>query len=228
MIDQYRLIAGVPEVLRPYSNWASYDLAQQLHELVKDNQDELKSRNLLEIVSNYSDGDITKIVDQVQTEQQHLGHFAVVNVHGKIVGGAEIRSDLTLKKAKPVLLPRGHSKTSYPFADSNIKAWVDKREGPQLLIDAYKDLIFRSGSWWRRYDSQKSWTIEPVTSESYVHSALVASGLIKIITGQFDDGRKMNSYPTKSVLYAMIYNDRLSDRGKLAELKKGTKGWSDT
>ncbi len=214
MIDIYREIANVPEVLYPYSDFNAQSLVSRLHELVINNRQELLKRNL--------SGEVQELDSYNEAKQPTKECFVVINKKGDIVGSAYMQTELLLQRYRFSKLPFKTFRVAYPYANPHIKAWIDKNEDPQLLVDSYKDLLFRSGSLWKRYDSKKAWTTEPITSPKQIHQVLALSGLSKIMTAKFNDNQNNKK---KSVLYAMIYNDFLSRRSKQKELIQNTKGW---
>ncbi len=222
-----RDLARVPEILVPYTEFEAGDLAAQLHGAVRGNMVELGDRNLVGVMLRYG-YDLERAEAKVrkgQNEHDEIGHFAVVDFMGDVVGAASIYPGLPLRKLRLPLPPAaavGPLAVEYPYADPNVHAWT---VGPErdLLADAYKDLVFRSMGTFKRADAKKPWTIEPVASPKHVHESIVLGGLEAVATRRYDDGESRRRVPPRSVLYAHLYGEWTSAGGKESELRKNKK-----
>ena len=228
MIDPSREHFDIPHVLVPYTEFGAGDLAAQINGLVVVNAELLTTRGLRGVLDRYSDRDMAEQkIRKGQSEQNTIGHFAIVNAAGDVRGSAAIYPDLKLKKQVlplPPVVARGPLSVTYKQAQPNIHAWTDKKE-PDLLFDAYRELAYRATGYWRRINMSKAWTVEPARSPVYVHEAILESGLDKIAKGRFDDGESRRHVPPQAILYARLYSAWMSKHGRLKELRSGAKSF---
>ena len=182
--------------------------AGELQEIVTQNTHELRQRNLGGVVVRYGADanreDIAKLIANSQNHS-HIDHLVVIE-NGALSGTASLYRYLELLK-QPLPLPPGMfvgplAKTTqdYPFADTEIKAWVASSD-KEVLSEAYQKALFE----WRfislgdtsiEHDGLLleevtgvpiAWTTEPTKSDPEVHQSIKDAGFTPIETGWFDD-----------------------------------------
>lgn len=218
--------------LRPYNELDTDELAADLHEIVGSNRDLLASRRLLGVISRYACSDDRKVSienakakvakGQRETEAGTLMHYALVDASGEVSGQASIFPDLQLIRSRVPLHPRvlpSVLKKDYPHANPNISAWT-VRDKPELLSEAYRTLrdmtlepIPYSGI------RDIPWTIEPNSAPSFVHDAIMSSGLERVTPGRYYEGEGGMVVP-RSTLYAAT-SEWFTSRGRHQELATG-------
>lgn len=193
-----------PRVLVPYDQFDPEELAQRLNMLVTTSADALSVRGLAGIISRYSDLSIARQkVRKGQSEQDSIGHFAVLDADGAVQGSASILPGLPLKKQELPLPPILGKGVPVEGMDINVHAWTSNND-PKVLFGAYRALIDKANEW-PEYDGPKIWTVEPVKSPKQIHDVISRSGLQEIETARFDDGESRSKIPPKSTLYARDY-----------------------
>ncbi len=226
MINSGRALANIPEVLVPYAEFDPGKLAVQLHELVNRNVEDLALRGLTGVVARYSDINIAEQkVRKGQAEQATIGHFAVINSTGDVIGAASIYPKLPLRK-HPLPLPPRFARwpiaVSFPYANPNVHAWVDHEEIDGLAA-AYKGLVHRATGRWKRPSNPKPWTIEPAKSPQQIHEAIMEGGLERVATGGLMTMRAGIAYrPHQLYMLACIANGTqpLENKGNYAQEHK--------
>jgi hypothetical protein len=198
------------ELLIPYTKFDTTELARAMFNLVVKNQEMLQLRFCPGVVSRYgvdiatAETNISK--GQYNTKNGIMGHFAVVNAAGNVVGAASSFPKLPLRKLDLPLQPRmmvGPMKlatTEIYAGNRNITAWTEAAE-EGLLTKIYQDLsdiALQSGS---ISQPDAPWTAEPVRSPALIHDSIEAAGLAPTIDARFDVGESGRIIPPISTLY---------------------------
>ena len=229
-----RSLAGVEQVLIPYTSFEAEDLSRQLNYLVTIDKEHLALRGLSGVLYRYAEPEraLAK-VKKGQSEQDAIGHYAVVDRSGDVRGSASIYPNLELSKQRiplPPILAKGFLSKRLPKAEVNVHAWTTHGE-EELLSAAYRDLLFTATGWWKRNTSPRAWTLEPNRSPKVIHDAIALSGLQKVAIRRYDDKESKTHIPARSSLYASLQSEWLSVHGKEKELSKGVKSfwtkWDD-
>ena len=159
---------------------------------------------------------------------RELGVFVLSGYDGNTLGMATVDPTPRLRKQKvsvlpPWLVPKmwQEDRSDVTNLGPEVCAWVapgEGLEGGKVLTQAYKLLMQPNGPAQKFYeqhakihgvsklDSVKAWTIEPLETQSWVHSAIRPSvqaedpekGYEK---GYFDDGESVRVSPPTSLLY---------------------------
>jgi hypothetical protein len=155
---------------------------------------------------------------------RELGVFVLPGSDGNVIGLATVDPAPRLRKLMiPILPPRlvpkrwQQDRSDVASSGPEVCAWVapgEGLEGGKVLAKAYQLLMRPDGPAQKFYerhadltgescfDTPKAWTIEPLASQSWVHSAIRSSGIDKDPErGYFDDGESLRDSPPMSYLY---------------------------
>lgn len=216
-----------------YSQFPPLELAHQLHDAVRGNEQLLRTRNLQGVVDRY--GASPELAEQnVRRGQINNGagetrHYAVVDGTGDVVGAASIYPGLPLSRLRlpiPSALAIPPLVEKFPYANPNIHAWATVGE-EEVLAGAYKLLADIVTS---RADIEPvdvAWTIEPRRSPRTIHAALSMAGLTRVATRLFSDDESRRRAPRPSVLYVQTGGDWATTHGRLKTVRHGRarSGW---
>lgn len=225
------------EVLHPYTDFETNELAAQLHQAVQFNAPLLAARNIQGLIKRYGE-DLETAQENVEKGKrdhaQGIGHYAIMSDSGDVVGSASLYPDLPLHKLR-VPLPIGIARhipgltVKYPAANPNIHAWTTLQD--DLLPKAYRDLLNLSGGVagfeplsgmpMAKEPFTTTWTFEPHSSPKDIHVAIMESGLKMAAIGRFDDGEVAKSVPPEGVVYANLHSLWRTPHGRLKELRTG-------
>ena len=224
-VTEINQFLGTPEQKKLAKDLRAVVLEQQVTE-------HLLQRHLLGVLERHgdasADGEQKSQSSIFAAYKKHnnreLGVFVLTGHAGNTLGLATVDPTPRLRKLTlPVVPPRfvpkrwQHDKGSIASAGPEVCAWVapgEGLEGGTVLTEAYKLLMRPDGPAQKFYEqhaklhpgaslsNSQPWTIEPLESRSWVHSAIRSSGVAAMPErGYYDDGESLRVSPPTSILY---------------------------
>jgi hypothetical protein len=203
--------------------------ADQLHNLVVSNADQLLERNLRGPVVRYGpDWDREEAIKRLGKLSADPKHFVIAS-SGSIIGAASFYRSLPLRRnhspLPPLLGDIPGLGIDYPFASPEVKAWTSAAFVDELNL-AYSGLM----EIWREVEENKlkmlrnyrdlyasppsdlqpslSWTLEPDSTPAHVIDAITGAGLMQFGEGFYDD-REISRNPLNPSAWQMTPKSKL-------------------